>query len=484
MEAAIDALARRLATSDTAEVVLDRFPFDPRRRLMSVVTTDRVLVKGAPDVVLALCSTVGTAAAIALEEMSVRGLRVLAVADRPTGDTPPETPEAAESDLILRALLGFEDPPRPDVRDALAECRRAGISVAMVTGDHAATAAAIADEVGLHLPGSPVVTGNDLPDDPDQLGVLLDNDGIVVARATPEDKLRIAEALQQRGHVVAMTGDGVNDGPALRRADIGVAMGASGTDVAREAADLVLLDDHFATIVSAVLQGRATFANVRRFLTYHLTDNVAELTPFVVWALSGGRIPLALSVLSVLALDVGTDTFSAVALGAEPPDPGAGNDPPAQGRFLDRTVATRAFGLLGPTEAAMEMGAFFAVFLAAGWRPGDSFPGGATTFAAAGAAFTAVVAGQAANAFACRSSTQWAGAVGWFTNRLLLWAVGLGLAVAGAFLFVPGLDRLLEHEPPTAAGWVVALSAAPAVVVVDAAWKRTRRRRKSGPRPA
>ena len=138
----------------------------------------------------------------------------------------------------------------------------------------------------------------------------------------PEDKLRIARALQARGHVVAMTGDGVNDGPALREADIGVAMGRSGTDVAREAADLVLLDDDFATIVAAIEQGRATFANVRRFLTYHLTDNVAELTPFVVWALSGGRFPLALGVLQILCLDIGTDLLPALALGAEPPDAG------------------------------------------------------------------------------------------------------------------------------------------------------------------
>ena len=213
-----------------------------------------------------------------------------------------------------------------------------------------------------------------MPDDEQVLGALLDRDGIVVARVSPEDKLRIAKALRARGHVVAMTGDGVNDGPALHEADIGIAMGESGTDVAREAADLVLLDDHFATIVAGIEQGRATFLNVRRFLTYHLTDNVAELTPFVVWALSGGRFPLALGVLQILALDIGTDTLSAVALGAEPPASNVLGGPPVSGRLLNQTVARRAFGLLGPIEALMSMAAFLVSLAVAGWTPGRLVP--------------------------------------------------------------------------------------------------------------
>lgn len=167
----------------------------------------------------------------------------------------------------------------------------------MVTGDHPGTARAIAHEVGLWTSDQLAVEGKDLPEDEEILGALMDRDGIVVSRVSPEEKVRIARALRKRGHVLAMTGDGVNDAPALHQADIGIAMGLSGTDVAREAADLVLLDDNFATIVAAIEQGRTTFANARRFLTYHLTDNVAELTPFVLWALSGGRFPLALGVL-------------------------------------------------------------------------------------------------------------------------------------------------------------------------------------------
>jgi magnesium-transporting ATPase (P-type) len=322
--------------------------------------------------------------------------------------------------------------------------------------------------------------GSDLPHDDAVLGALLDREGVVVARVAPEDKLRIARALQARGHVVAMTGDGVNDGPALQQADIGIAMGRTGTDVAREAADLVLLDDDFATIVTAVEQGKSTFANIRNFLTYHLTDNVAELTPFVVWALSGGRFPLALTVLQVLALDIGTDTLPAAALGAEPPETGSTPRPPERSHILNRTVAFRAFGLLGPTEAAVSMLAFLVVFIASGWRPGEEFPAGTTLLAASGAAFAAVVIGQMANAFACRSTTRWPGSLGWFSNRLLLWALLAEALLFAAFVAIPPLADQLRQTAPPIAGWAVALLAAPAVFVVDALYKwRTRVTRSS-----
>ncbi|HEY8340868.1 MAG TPA: cation-transporting P-type ATPase, partial [Egibacteraceae bacterium] len=288
MEAALDVLARRVVADVAGDVLRDRevrrFPFDPRRRRMSVVTETRVLVKGAPDALLPRCRPAPGADA-ALEDLTARGLRVLAVAVRDC-PSPPATADEAERDLRLLALLGLEDPPRPGAAEAVAACRRAGVAVVMVTGDHPATALAIARETGLAR-GDAVLLGSELPDDEEELGRLVDRDGTVIARVAPEGKLRIAKALQRRGHVVAMTGDGVNDGPALQQADIGVAMGRCGTDVAREAADLVLLDDDFATIVAAIEQGRATFLNVRRFLTYHLASNVAEVTPFVVWALSG-----------------------------------------------------------------------------------------------------------------------------------------------------------------------------------------------------
>jgi magnesium-transporting ATPase (P-type) len=441
---------------------------------MSVLHGYELSVKGAPDSVLPACVEVGPDAAAVVERYAGAGWRTLAIARRTLSDDDARIggADVIERDLELVAILAFEDPPRPGVGTSIESCRRAGIRLAMVTGDHPATALAMAREVGLALPGSPVLLGNELPMDEQVLGALVDRDGVVVARVSPEHKLRIAAALRARGHVVAMTGDGVNDGPAMHEADIGIAMGRTGTDVARESADLVLLDDDFSTIVRAVEQGRSTFRNIRRFLTYHLTDNVAELTPFVIWALSGGRFPLAIGVLQVLALDIGTDMLPALALGGEPPRPGLLDQPPIRGHLLDRHVLRRAFGVLGPVEAIVEMFAFMAVLLAGGWALGSPVPSSGMVLAASGAAFTAVVLGQMATALACRSSTRTIMQVGLRGNRLLLAAVATELGMLSLFLLWRPLAELLDHDVPTLLGVGVAALAIPAIVVADTADKR------------
>jgi len=458
-----------------------RYPFDAQRRRASALSGGVLHVTGAPESVLPRCrapAPVLAAAHRAAAEYGGEGLRVLAVArregvpDREAVGPGEGDADLVERDLDLLGLVGLSDPPRPDVTGAIDACRQAGIKLAMLTGDHPATARAIATEVGLLAPGRAVIEGRALPDTDDEVGRLLDEGGVVVARVAPEDKLRIARALQRRGHVVAMTGDGVNDAPAMREADIGVAMGASGTDVALEAGDLVLLDDHFATIVAAVELGRATYANIRRSLTYHLTDNAAELAPFLVWALSGGAFPPALSVLQVLALDIGTDVLPALSLGAEPPNPRTLRGPPPRRRLIDRGVLGRAFGVLGPAQIVVALTGFTLVLLASGWTWG-AVPEPAPLAAASGTAFAAIVLGQLANAFACRSEAAPVWRLDLLGNRLLVGAVAVELLLLGAFLSPP-LAGLLGGSWPPVTGWLVAAAAVPAVLVADTVHKARR----------
>lgn len=479
MEAAIDVLGRRLSgTALENPRPARRFAFDPRRRRESVISGSALFVKGAPESVLPLCSSPTDAAPQEVDAMASRGLRVMAVAMRELPGRAQdwlECPaEEAERDLVLLGLIALHDPPRPGVDQVIRTAREAGIRIGMITGDHPATAAAIAREIGLVGTPELVLEGAQLPEDEQILGAMLDRDGIVVSRVSPEQKLRVAKALQSRGHIVAMTGDGVNDGPALQEADIGVAMGLSGTDVAREASDLVLLDDHFGTIVAAIEQGRATYANIHRFLTYHLTDNVAELTPFIIWALSGGQFPLALGVLQILALDIGTDLLPALALGGEAPGKGVLQRAPERRHLMDRRLMFRVFCVLGPVEAAVSMTAFSVVLFSGGWMRGDpQHPG--LLMAASGAAFAAVVLGQLANAFACRSATRPPWKQGWFTNRLLLWAVLAELGALAVCLYVSPVSAALGQLPPPPLGYAVAALAVPAVLAADWAHKRLRR---------
>ncbi len=456
------------------------FPFDSVRRRMTTVNRlatggSVVLTKGSPEAVLAVCSTLAEASGTTpisdgararvmanVDELAAEGLRVLAFASKTVEVGLPETVQEAEHDLSLLGLVGMADPVRPEVPEAIARCRRAGIRVVMVTGDHPSTAAAVASKAG--LAAGPVVLGADLPSDDEALRVLLADPAVsVLARVAPEQKLFIARAFQALGEVVAMTGDGVNDGPALRQADIGVAMGMVGTDVARGAADIVLLDDNFAHIVEAVEEGRAAFDNIRRFLTYHLTDNVAELAPFVIWALSGGSIPLLLSVLQILALDIGTDLLPALALGAERPEAGTMGRPPRgrDARLLDRRVLGRAFGFLGPIEAVVSISLLpIGAALFFGWHAGSPFPdAGASLATISTMVFASIVAMQMANAFECRSTPASLFSIGPLSNRLLVGAVAVEAVILLCFILIPPLAGVLGMRALTPAQWVPVLVA-------------------------
>ncbi len=462
--------------------------FDAERRRMSVITrrTDgsgQLWCKGAPEAVLPLCTQWmdgdtarplddDTQAAFrhAHADMADRGLRVLALAWRPlaAGDTPDE------SELALAGLIGLKDPPRPDVHAAVERCHEAGLRVIMVTGDHPRTAVAVAREVSIVRGPTPqVITGDALRGmAPAALQLALDAPEIVFARVTAEQKMLIVQALQQKGEIVAVTGDVVNDAPALKTADIGIAMGLSGTDVAREAADIVLLDDHFATIVNAIEEGRAVFGNIRKFLTYILTSNIPELVPYLAFVLC--RIPLPLTVIQILAVDLGTDMLPALALGAEPPHPDAMRSPPRPRgeRLLSWPVIARAYLFLGPLEALGALAAFWFVMQAGGWVHGqmpaadDPLYRQATT-----ACLAAIVLAQMVNLFVCRHPRTAAWRLPLRGNPLLLAGLAAEAGLLLAIVYSEPGNRLFGTAPLPADAWLFALPFALLLGVAEEARK-------------
>jgi calcium-translocating P-type ATPase len=501
MECALRDSARTIGV--VAEPAVAAFPFDSRRRRMSVVT-DRgaglhVRVKGAPEAVLPLCAewlahdgvqpltaTAARHVTDAVDCFAAHGWRVLALATRPTA-TVPTTAAQAESRLCLLGLVALVDPPRPEVPGAVDDCHRAGIRIHVVTGDHVRTATEVARQVGIHA--TKAVTGLELDamNDADLDRMLAGPDEIVFARATPENKLRIAEALQHEGHVVAMTGDGVNDAPALHQADIGVAMGRSGTDVAREAATMVLTDDNFATIVTAIREGRRAYANLRKFVLYIFTHAIPEVVPFAVFVLTAGAVPIPLSVMQILAIDLGTDTLPAQALGREIAEPGLMDrrPRPRRERLITSDILARAWLLMGTLSAALTMALYLAVLVRAGWHPGAAVGPGtplhdayrqATTITFAG-----IVACQIGTAFAARTERASLRSIGLLSNKLLIAAIGGEIAFAAALIYVPALQPVFGTAPPPA--WAVALLPVCSAVVwtADELYRLLRRSVRSRP---
>ena len=443
-----------------------QFHFDPAIKLMSTVDdTDAGLwvhTKGAPEVLLPLCSTVMAPdgrvqpldsvfrASIEkdVDEHARLGFRILAVARRAV-DEIPERRVDAEAAMCFLGTVALFDPPRAEVTDAVAQCHAAGIRVLIVTGDHPLTAAHVASQIGIGAGGLTAIVGSRLDAmTEDELDALLDAPGeIVFARTSPEAKLRIDDALRSRGDVVAMTGDGVNDAPALRNADIGVAMGRSGTDVAREAATMILTDDNFATIVTAVSEGRRVYANVRKFVFYIFAHTTPEVVPFLVFALSGGLVPLPLTVLAILAIDLGTETLPALALGREPAEPGIMDQRPrprTEG-VIDAPMLVRAWLFVGLISAGLVMAAFFFTLTRAGWSPGDpTGPGSPLHHAylqATTTTFLAIVFCQVGTAFAARTERAALRSIGVLSNPMLLWGIAFELTFAAVLCYVP----LFQH---------------------------------------
>ncbi|MFZ2300763.1 MAG: cation-transporting P-type ATPase [Gallionella sp.] len=447
---------------------LGEIPFDTERKRMSVICDTpqgRMLYcKGAPETVLPLCDTVllqgqpqqldeaSRANLLAMQEqMAEQGLRVIAFAYRSL----PHHVSQQEAELVFAGLIGLIDPPREAVPEAIRTCHAAGIRVIMITGDHPETASALAREIGLSQ--NPVaITGDRLRHMSEtDLQLLLDEPEVLFARTGADQKMRIVQALQRKGEIVAVTGDGVNDAPALKCADVGIAMGISGTDVAKESADIVLLDDNFATIVAAIEEGRAVFDNLRKFLTYILTSNVPELVPYLAFVLF--RIPLPLTIIQILAVDLGTDMLPALALGAEKPDPGTMRRPPRprSERLLNWGTLLRAYLFLGPLEAVAGMAAFFFVLHGGGWEYGvmllrhDSLYLQATT-----ACLSAIIAMQIVNVFLCRHPAMSIFSRGHRRNRLIWYGLGFELLLLLLIGYTPWGNALFGTAPLGVEVWL------------------------------
>jgi magnesium-transporting ATPase (P-type) len=473
-------------------------PFDSRRRRMTTIHLEEdgrvAYVKGAPEELVRL-STLSAAdrarVQAAAEAMAGNALRVLALARRALPDDCPATAADVERELELLGLVGMVDPPRPEVPEAIERCHDAGIRVLMVTGDAAATAEAVARKIGLVRRGVHVVAGADLEQSDDaHLRALLHERDVVFARIDPEQKLRLAHVLREDGEIVAMTGDGVNDAPALREADIGVAMGRRGTDVAKEAADMILLDDNFATVVAAVEEGRTVYDNIRRFSVYHFCSNVGELIPFLVWALAGGAIPLPLTVMQVLAIDLGTDMLPAIALGTERPEPGTMSRPPRPRgeRLLSPRVLSRAYGFVGLFEGLAGLSGFVLAFVLGGWRPGAAFPtSGSVYLQATTMTQTGIVMGQVGAGMAMRTNRRSVFSIGLLSNRFLLVGIAVELALAATLIYVPGVNAAFHQTSIGPWHWLFLAAWPPIVFGAEEARKAIVRRRErssaSGSRP-
>jgi calcium-translocating P-type ATPase len=469
-KAGVDLVEAAAAAPRVAE-----FPFDASRKLMSTVhRTDAgyvCYVKGAPGELLARCTHArwnGTATpmnadlrssiAAAADAMAGTGLRVLAAACRTLPDPRPSR-NLAESGLTLLGLVGMLDPPRPEVTAAVDACRRAGIRIVMVSGDHPLTVEAVARRVGIVAGATApvVVTGTRLDglDDAGLDRLLAGTASLLCCRVSPEHKMRVVAALRRRGEVVAVTGDGANDAPALKHADIGVAMGASGTDVAREAAVMVLLDDSFASVAAAVELGRSVYHNIRKFLVYLFSHNIAELVPILVATFVG--FPLVpLRAVQVLAIDLGTDVLPALALGAEPPEPDVMDRPPRtrRERLLSPAVLRRVL-FLGCIQAAGVTAVFFWHIHGAGipyaaFTPDNLVYREAITMVQAG-----IVVSQFFNALAVRTDRHSILRVGLSSNPRLLAAGALSLALMVAISYLPPLQAVFHTAPLRAADWAV-----------------------------
>ncbi len=493
-------------------------PFESRRKRMSTVhqsgfssqrakdgrpiREELAFIKGAPKEMLELCTSISTNGTMlpltnemcnqildANDEYARNGLRVLAFAKRNLPQkTEKYSAEIIEKEMTFLGLLAMMDPPRLEVTAAVEKCNHAGIRVVMITGDYGLTAESIARRIGIVKSEKPrIITGFDLDSMDENALVEILKGEVIFARVAPEHKLRVVTALQELGNVVAVTGDGVNDAPALKKADIGVAMGMAGTDVAKEAADMILTDDNFASIVNAVEEGRAVYANIKKFTTYIFTSNTPEAIPFILYVLSGTRIPLALNVMHVLSIDLGTDMVPALALGAEHPEPGLMDKPPRdlKEHVIDKNLLIRAYGYIGIPQGIIAMIAFYFIY----WTNGYAgifidLPGSGPLYKAATAmALASVVATQIGNLFAQRTEKISIFKIPFFGNKMIWIGIASELAIILLIVYAPFMNKFIGTGPFNPIYWLFLFAWTPSLIVIDeiAKWfKRRNDQRKTG----
>lgn len=453
-----------------------RFPFESVRKMMSSVNefngSLRVFVKGAPKELLELSDKIIIGETVVdltplkkseilavLDDFAKEGLRILGFAyGSLVKDVKELSAQDAEKNLTFIGVTAMYDPPRPEVKGAVSVCKKAGIRVVMITGDYQITALSIARQVGIVSSAEPeVISGSDFAVLTDgQLKDKVLKKEVIFARVNPEHKLRVVNIFKQLGNIVAVTGDGVNDAPALKRADIGVAMGLRGTDVAKESAEMVLIDDNFNSIVSAIEEGRAVFENIKKFVTYIFAHLVPEGIPFIFYVLF--KIPVPITVLQILAIDLGTEIFPSLALGAEKPEPGIMELAPRAKKkgVINKTVLLRGYVILGLLSTIATLGAYYLVLFIGGWRPGVILEPNDNSFVnplhlkAITVLFAGIVVMQIANVFNCRSEKYSVFKIGFFSNKRIFWGVGISLIFVCALIYMPFFQKIFNT---TALNW-------------------------------
>ena len=474
-----------------AKPILDVLPFSFERKRMTTVhkLNGNVLIytKGAPRNILDVCTKVLIEGKIVelnqenmqwiearIREFANAGLRVIAVAYKQLPKSEYKKGIEVENDLIFVGLAGMRDPPRAEVKDAVAKAKQAGIKTVIITGDYGPTAQSIAQDVGIvEKDFAQVIRGVDLEDLNDQAIVdEVKKGNVIFARVSPEQKLRIVKVLKESGEVVAVTGDGANDAPSLKEADIGVAMGASGTDVAREAADIVLLNDSFASIVKAVESGRAIYENIRKFIVYVFSHNWAELIPYVLYAVLA--IPLPLLVVQVLAIDLAIDVIPSLALSREPPEAGIMEEPPRS--LKERLFTGKVFGrslYIGVIIAIGAMYGCLSAWMAGGWHYGMALTSDSSFYTSGVYAkgvtmtFAGIVVAQAGNVLASRTSRQSIFKTSLKTNKWIVVGIVSQLSILAFLVYVPLMQKFFGTTALGLTDWIFLISLAILVVFAE-----------------